>query len=779
MGETTWSFLHRVAAAYGLEAGALAGSWRWSNPVQRKDSWRPDGEVLLDEAAQEQLAGWCGVPAEYLAQALPSWGAGREALAGRGGDGQGWARWRRGAAEWGPVVFGCSLCAASRGAGRGRVWVYRPRWRRLCVRHGRWLLDVGEGHPLRFVDVAGLTVELGRALRRWGRVARAGAAGGADPGEVFALARAVVCEWWGRKEFWEREQVWGARLEEVVAATRWWGGDADPVGWGAEQWRLLVRDVVVFPEIVGVAGPLVEPDVRQLVAGEGASGLVRGRDVDARLAAVLGERLKRRWLVELEEDGHGALTSWVRAVVREQRRAIGSRPGQGRGLWWVRAVHRPVEVGAGLRLLAGSPGSVTDAGVCGVQGPVGGGGWEVGPVVPRWEGRSGNLQQRRAQQFAEGLEHARRHVREVGHLALAHTGSGVREGFDLGRWVANRRAEAAALTVEQAAQLRELDRWWNPPWPVDWQRAWYRARAFVDQHGPVDGGSNLAGLPTWLERWLRLQISQYGHLREEQRSLLGELGLTAAEVRRFHAWPGRRRAAADGLEVAGAFAARHGHLAVSKPTCVDGFALGAWLNEARCRQRSAGRPTRLGRQLDAIDAGWNPSWPVVWQRTWWAARYHLTGLPKGTVWWPDAPEPEYTAVWLREQLARRPLLQPGQRSLVEQLLPLAGEAPVWQPRISDAAWRAVSALLPPLSHSGGRRRCERQILEAIVHIACTKTTWRRLPQALGSAWTCQQRFGRWREDGTLERICRARLPEPDTRWQRPLAAWLVSAPHGG
>ncbi|MFI6494743.1 hypothetical protein [Streptomyces sp. NPDC050564] len=72
MGETTWSFLHRVAAAYVLETGDLAGSWLWSGPVQRKDSWRPDGEVLLDEAAQEQLAGWCGVPAGYLAQALPS-----------------------------------------------------------------------------------------------------------------------------------------------------------------------------------------------------------------------------------------------------------------------------------------------------------------------------------------------------------------------------------------------------------------------------------------------------------------------------------------------------------------------------------------------------------------------------------------------------------------------------------------------------------------------------------------------------------------------------------
>lgn len=48
VGETTWSFLNRAAAAYGMEA---AGA-----------------EVLLDAVAQEQLAGWCGVPAGHLAR---------------------------------------------------------------------------------------------------------------------------------------------------------------------------------------------------------------------------------------------------------------------------------------------------------------------------------------------------------------------------------------------------------------------------------------------------------------------------------------------------------------------------------------------------------------------------------------------------------------------------------------------------------------------------------------------------------------------------------------
>ncbi|WP_329446548.1 hypothetical protein [Streptomyces canus] len=31
VGETTWSFVHRVAAAYGLDAADLTGEWRSAN----------------------------------------------------------------------------------------------------------------------------------------------------------------------------------------------------------------------------------------------------------------------------------------------------------------------------------------------------------------------------------------------------------------------------------------------------------------------------------------------------------------------------------------------------------------------------------------------------------------------------------------------------------------------------------------------------------------------------------------------------------------------------
>ncbi|WP_159398256.1 transposase [Streptomyces aureocirculatus] len=615
---------------------------------------------------------------------------------------------------------------------------------------------------MEFVDAGNLVMELIRAQRQWDRVERIGRAADAAPRQVFGLARAVVCGWWGREDFWERETVWGPRLEQLVAATRRWC--PDPAGWGVEQWRLLVRDVVLFPEVVAVAEALVDPRMQQMAAGSGAGALVRGRGGGERFTAALGERLGQVWLGELETDGHGGpLASRARAVVRERRRPAGSLVQQGRyGLWWVHSAHRPVEVGTGLRLLAdplgAGPGARGGSGAAGRGGPAARG-WWVELAVPRRAGHGRGLEQRHAQLFAEGLEQARRHVERFGHLAIAHTASGAREGFDLGRWLANRRADATSLTVEQTEQLRCLDAWWNPPWPVDWQRAWYRARAHVHEQGPAHGGDNLAGLPGWLQRWLRHQISCYEQLHDGQRVLLAGLGLSTGEVEVFHTWSGRRRPVADGLAVAHAYTVRHSHLTVSQPTVVDGFALGTWLRNQRQRQRSLGRLTRLGHRLTDLDAWWNPPRPVAWQRMWWACRYHLTGLPDGVEWWPGAPDDEHITAWLAEQSARRALLLPEQRRRVDELLSLTGGMPVWRPRISDVAWQTLSGLLPARSHTGGRPRGERQSLEAIVHIACTGQAWTRLPPALGPFQACRRRFIRWRDDGTLQQISRAVLPE--------------------
>ncbi|MEU6366473.1 hypothetical protein ABZ876_12175 [Streptomyces sp. NPDC046931] len=39
--ETTWSFLHRVGAAYRLGIEELLAGWRWVNPVTARAASRP------------------------------------------------------------------------------------------------------------------------------------------------------------------------------------------------------------------------------------------------------------------------------------------------------------------------------------------------------------------------------------------------------------------------------------------------------------------------------------------------------------------------------------------------------------------------------------------------------------------------------------------------------------------------------------------------------------------------------------------------------------------
>ncbi|MGQ4388851.1 helicase associated domain-containing protein [Streptomyces sp. SAS_270] len=316
-------------------------------------------------------------------------------------------------------------------------------------------------------------------------------------------------------------------------------------------------------------------------AGRGGAGR------DGRFAAALDVRLGRAWLAEVEQAGcPGALATWMTALAREHRGQETSPLTVHRGVWWVRARHRPVEAGEDPWPAGASIEAVVDAGRLGPAGDGPGARGADGVRVPHRLG-GGGLHRHRQQQFAEGLVHARAFAARHGHLAVAHTG-GRDTGFDLGRWLAHLRAEAGALSAGQARLLAELDPWWNPPWPIDWQRAWHRARAHTRAHGPVRGGDNLAGLPRRLARWLEHQIAHYPHLDAGQQQLLARLGLTAAEVERYRSWPGRRRPVTIGLKHARDFAEQHGHLAVSQPARHEGFALGKWLNLQRHRQNAAG-----------------------------------------------------------------------------------------------------------------------------------------------------------------------------------------------
>lgn len=172
--------------------------------LSRADAARCVAEIVLNAAGRDVLAALCGVEPAVLAQDLPAFtvddrkiSTGREA-------GLAQARWRSAGAVAGEAAFACRLCTARRTGQRVRAVRYLPRWQRVCVRHGRWLLDADADQPLEHLDLRGVP-EVAAAQRRWAGVARRAGRAGVEGGEVFALAYAVVARWWDEALHWERE----------------------------------------------------------------------------------------------------------------------------------------------------------------------------------------------------------------------------------------------------------------------------------------------------------------------------------------------------------------------------------------------------------------------------------------------------------------------------------------------------------------------------------------------------------------------------------------------
>ncbi|MFD9904026.1 DNA-binding protein [Streptomyces sp. NPDC059063] len=342
-GETTLSFLCRIAGRYGLEEKALLSGWRWRGhrPRHEGGGLRADAEVLLDAAGRRALSGLCGVGEETLARALPSWGRQDPQLtAGQGGAARG--LWRVGGAVVGPVAFGCRLCAARRTGAAARVVRYAQRWERVCVRHGRWALDADADQPLEHLDLRGVP-EVAAARRRWAGVARRAGRAGAEPGQVFALAHAVVARWWEEALHWEREEIWPHRLHRVA------GGNA---GTDFERWRIVGRDPVVFPEVVAVADALLDPAVAELVWRDGGAGRPRPLTADGAFGRRLGERVGRDWLGPLSAaDYGGPLIAWMGAVIR-RRRGEGGPLGWRDDPWRLQREQQPATMAGQLRVMA-------------------------------------------------------------------------------------------------------------------------------------------------------------------------------------------------------------------------------------------------------------------------------------------------------------------------------------------------------------------------------------------------------------------------------------------
>ncbi|WP_256333611.1 helicase associated domain-containing protein [Streptomyces sp. cf386] len=99
----------------------------------------------------------------------------------------------------------------------------------------------------------------------------------------------------------------------------------------------------------------------------------------------------------------------------------------------------------------------------------------------------------------------------------------------------------------------------------------------------------------------------------------------------------------------------NGHLACSKDTRHDGFALGDWLVQTRRRARQGRFSPTTTQVLEDLDPWWNPPWPSIWQRTYQQAQFnHHTGQPYSPA----------LQRWTKQQRTRWNTLHPTQQELL-------------------------------------------------------------------------------------------------------------------
>ncbi|MFD6967426.1 Helicase associated domain protein [Streptomyces sp. NPDC059949] len=198
-----------------------------------------------------------------------------------------------------------------------------------------------------------------------------------------------------------------------------------------------------------------------------------------------------------------------------------------------------------------------------------------------------------------GLLHARNYAAHHGHLATP-TNEMVGD-FALGRWLTTRRHAARERAAQGLAPdtadtaLTEIDPYWNPSWPIAWQRLYYTARTYAESSITLDDlpADFLTDDDEPLGTWVSTQSTQFTTLDPEQIHLVRALGITLIEGAEDEPPQPTGRAARQqrlleqGLTAVEAFRAREGHVHIRQrdTVTVDGqqHKVGQWLNNLRKR----------------------------------------------------------------------------------------------------------------------------------------------------------------------------------------------------
>jgi hypothetical protein len=118
--------------------------------------------------------------------------------------------------------------------------------------------------------------------------------------------------------------------------------------------------------------------------------------------------------------------------------------------------------------------------------------------------------------------------------------------------------------------------------------------------------------------------------------------------------------------------------------------------------------------------------------------------------------------WRRQQQARAQRFHQLRRA---QQTPVVSQDPpaplrlLGLPALTDEYWEQLRPLLPPQKPQTGRPAIDhRLIVEGMLWVVRTGSSWRELPEAFGPWSTVSSRYQRWYKEGLWERILHILIP---------------------
>ncbi len=117
----------------------------------------------------------------------------------------------------------------------------------------------------------------------------------------------------------------------------------------------------------------------------------------------------------------------------------------------------------------------------------------------------------------------------------------------------------------------------------------------------------------------------------------------------------------------------------------------------------------------------------------------------------------------RHHQARAQRFQVLRRARQTPAVSLESPAPVrvlGLPALTEQHWEQLRPLLPPQKPQTGRPAIDhRLIVEGMLWVMRTGSSWRELPERFGPWSTVSSRYQRWRQEGLWQRILQVLLPQ--------------------